>query len=344
MLLFKQKKTSENILTSSERQNLIEKCLEQRLSCSQANDILVKNNFQPMENGEADCYEVMRLNSRISTPRQKIIANCLINGLSKTNANLKLYDKKFRKMDESESYEYEEILSKIRFCGQFLQNDEEPLPQTFDQIFQNGIVNEWSLQEVNQKLAEFGYIRMTLKQEEDYLKKYNLFHNTRQAVIRNGYESCMSLPEINKILTKHDLTPLNWLEEMEYQRERENIYKKRRLDLIKECLEERMTRGDINKILTKYGYERLSEQETDRYTQNQEQVALNRKSQKSSDLSIQFKKLYRTAIKKFHPDKFNTQEQKTLATNRIKELNEAKDKNDYFLLKDLIEKFERETV
>ena len=30
--------------------------------------------------------------------------------------------------------------------------------------------------------------------------------------------------------------------------------------------------------------------------------------------------------------------------DRIKELNEAKDKNDYFLLKDLVEKFEQETA
>lgn len=325
-----------------DRQNLIEKCLEKRLSCSQANDVLAKNDFSPMENGEADCYEVMRLNTRISNPRQKIIANCLINGLSKTNANLKLYDKKFRKMDEGESYEYEEILSKIRFCGQFVQNDDIPLPQTFEQIFQNGIVNEWSLDEVNQKLVEFGHEKMTLNQEEGYLKKFNLFHNTRQAVIRRGYEDCKTLPEINKILTEQDLTPLNWLEEMEYQRERENIYKKRRLNLIKECLDERLTRGDINKILMKYGYEKLSEQEADRYTQNQEQR--NHQTQKTSDLSEQFKCLYRNAIKKFHPDKFLTSEEKTLATTRIKELNEAKDKNDYFLLKDLVERFEKETA
>ena len=323
-----------------ERQILIEKCLEKRLSCSQANDMLAKNDFPPMENGEADCYEVMRLNTRISNPRQKIIANCLINGLSKTNANLKLYDKKFRKMDEGESCEYEEVLSKIRFCGQFVQNDDTPLPQTFDQILQNGIVNEWSLDEVNQKLAEFGHEKMTLRQEEDYLKRYNLFHNTRQAVIRSGYEACKTLPEMNKILAEQDLTPLNWLEEMEYQRERENIYKKRRLNLIKECLDERLTRGDINKILMKYGYEKLSEQETERYTRNQEQGNV----QKTSDLSEQFKRLYRTAIKKFHPDKFTTAEEKTLATKRIKELNDAKDKNDYFLLKDLVEKFEQETA
>lgn len=325
-----------------ERQNLIEKCLEEKLSCSEANEALAKNDFQPMENGEADCYEVMRLNTRISTPRQKIIANCLINGLSKTNANLKLYDMKFRRMDEGESYEYEEILSKIRFCGDFAPEEEKNLPLSFDQVLQNGIVNEWSLQEVNQKLTEFGHEKMTLKQEEDYLKNYNLFHNTRQAVIRRGYEDCKTLPEINKILTEQDLTPLNWLEEMEYQRERENIYKKRRLNLIKECLDERLTRGDINKILMKYGYEKLSEQEADRYTQNQEQR--NHQTQKTSDLSEQFKQLYRTAIKKFHPDKFILQEQKALATKRIKELNEAKDKNDYFLLKDLVEKFEQETV
>ena len=90
----------------------------------------------------------------------------------------------------------------------------------------------------------------------------------------------------------------------------------------------------------KYGYEKLSEQETERYTRNQEQGNV----QKTSDLSEQFKRLYRAAIKKFHPDKFTTAEEKTLATNRIKELNEAKDKNDYFLLKDLVEKFEQETA
>lgn len=338
-------------MESSDRQSLIKKCLEQRCSCAEANDILRRNNYSPMLNGEADCYDVLWLNFKIRNPKQQVIADCLIKGLTRTDANLRLYDNQMRCMTQEENTKYDEIYSKMRLCGKFhnevshtVNNNSNKNSNilSFEEIFQNGIANKSSAEEVNKNLIKYGYSAMSREQEADYLKQYNKFYNSRQSIIRSAYEEYKTVPEVNKILYEQGLSPLSWFEEMEYQKDRANMSNKKRLDIIKECIEEQMTRGEINSVLEKYGFEWLTEQETKDIEMKQKNVAESRQSQKSADLSEQFRQLYRTAVKKYHPDKYNDAEKKALATSRIKELNIAKDRKDYFLLKETVEKFCKE--
>ena len=102
-----------------------------------------------------------------------------------------------------------------------------------------------------------------------------------------------------------------------------------------------MNLHQINLILNNNSFDRLSEQEYDKLKIH---ISQNSKSghKKTTELSEQFRKLYHNATKKYHPDRFSDEEKKDQATLRMKEINEAKEKNDYFLLKELIKTFDEQ--
>lgn len=322
------------------RQEIIENCLEKRKSRFDTNETLAQNKFEPLEGGEADCYDVMLNSTKSSNPRQKIIASCLIQGLSKTQANLKLYENKYRKLTSSEITDYEDVLSRVRFCGLEIQlnpKKEEYIPPRED-VIKKGIINHNSTDEVNKKLSDYGYETLSNQEDCDYRERFNKFHNKRESLIQEAYQACKTVSEINKILLENNLSKLDILEEMEYQNERAAIIKKKRENVIKECLDERMSRFDADKVLEKMGFEKLGDSEGAKFMKFSSKSA----HLKSAELSNQFRKLYRQAIKLYHPDRFNDAAQKSLATTRMKAINEAKDKNDFFLLKSLLEQFEKE--
>ncbi len=331
------------------RQQLIENCLEKRLTRFEVNSILKNHDFEELQGGEADCYDVMLNSAKSTNPRQKIIAGCLIQGLSKTEANLKLFDYKFRKLTDTEITDYEDILSRIRFCGIEIQKElkketkKEEIP-SFEKIIESSILNKLSPNDANTKLQNFGYAKMTDAQECDYKIKFNRFHNKRESLIQEGFESCKSIKEDNKILKENNLSILNILEEMSYQKERDRIYAKKRKNIIKECIEEKMSRFETDKILTEHNFEKLTDEEVNQLNNEAHSIGTNQTKRKTTELSDQFRKLYRKATKLFHPDRFRETEKRNIATVRMKEINEAKDKNDYFLLKNLVDKYEREDL
>lgn len=323
------------------RQEIIENCLEKRHSRFETNEFLKTYNFEPLEGGEADCYDVMLNSTKSSNPRQKIIASCLIQGLSKTEANLKLYENKYRKLTDTEITDYEDVLSRVRFCGIEIQlnpKKEEYIPPRAE-VIEKGILNKNSTEELNKKLLKYGYEKLSDKEDVDYREKFNKFHNKRESLIQEAWQDCKTVSEINKILKENNLSKLDMLEEMEYQNQRASVIKKKRANVIKECLDEKMSRFDADRVLQKMNFEKLSESEASKF------ISFSSKSSshlKSAELSNQFRKLYRQAIKHYHPDRYNDSAQKAKATDRMKAINEAKDKNDYFLLKSLLEQFEKE--
>jgi hypothetical protein len=155
--------------------------------------------------------------------------------------------------------------------------------------------------------------------------------------LRKAYEEEKTIDEINKILIANNQDKLSIIEEMSFQKERENLQNKKRENIIRECLEERMNIFGVNCILNQNNFENLSIQELEKYKNLFSNETINKKEH-----SEQFKRLYRNATKKFHPDRFSEKNKKEQATLRMKELNQAKDKNDYFLLKELIQKYEKE--
>ena len=68
----------------------------------------------------------------------------------------------------------------------------------------------------------------------------------------------------------------------------------------------------------------------------------NTDSNRTNSLSAAFQTLYKEAIKQFHPDMFSNIQDKKIATERMKEINEAKSLRDYLKLKDLIERYKIE--
>lgn len=325
------------------RLNIIEDCIAERMPRVEANKILLQNNLDELQGGEADCYDVV-FNCNIGkNVRDKIIAGCLLQGLSKTDANLELMNNNFRRMDIAESEDYGDYLSRVRYFGTgiFAKIKREEILPTREKIIQDCIKNAFSTETVNKKLTQNNYEILSSKEDEKYRKDYNEYHHKRQTILRQAYEEEKTIPQTNKILLENNQAKLSIVEEMNFQKEREKIQAKRRENLIKECLEERLNLYQINLILNSNSFERLSEQEYDdlKYRIAKED---NSGKKKTTELSDQFRKLYRNATKKYHPDRFNDPNKKTQATLRMKEINEAKEKNDYFLLKDLLKQFEQE--
>lgn len=324
------------------RLKIIEDCLAERLSRIEANKLLKDNNLNELEGGEADCYDVV-FNCNIGkSVRDKIIAGCLLQGLSRTEANLELLDNNFRKMDVNEGEDYDNYLSRVRYfgIGIFAKIKKEEILPTREKIISDCIKNALPTESVNKKLQKNNFKILSSEEDVNYRKDFNEYHHKRQTILRQAYEDGKSIPETNKILFENSQSKLSIVEEMTFQKEREKIQRKRRDNLIKECLEERLNLYQINLILNNNSFERLSEQEYDdlKYRVKDKTIA----HKKPSELSEQFRKLYRNATKKYHPDRFNDKLQKDKATVRMKEINEAKEKNDYFLLKDLIKQYENQ--
>lgn len=333
------------IQNNSQEQRLliIENCLAARMPRVEADKVLKKNNLKELEGGEKDCYDVVFNCNVGKNVRDKIIAGCLLQGLSKTDANLEIINNNFRRMDETESEKYEDWLSRVRYFGTgiFSKIKKEKILPTRDEIIKNSIKNSLTTENVNKKLAQNNFDLLSGKEDEKYRKDYNEYHHKRQTLLREAYEQGKTIPQINKILFEHNQSKLSFVEEMNFQKEREKIQKKRRQNLIKECIEEKMNLQQINLILNKNDFDKLSEQEYDKLKIH---LSPNNKFErkKTSELSEQFRKLYRNATKKYHPDHFNDKKTKEQATFRMKAINEAKDKNDYFLLKELIKKFDEQ--
>ena len=329
----------------SQRQILIEDCLDKKLSRFETNKILFQNNFDELKNGEADCYDVVLNSITTSNPRKKIIASCLVQGFSKTDVNLTLYDNKFRKLTEEEAAEYDDIISRIRYCGVGItKNFENKISKTLteDEIIDAAIVSENSISELNKKLADNGFAPMNDIKQNEYRKRYNEYHNKRQSIIQHSFENCLSVADVNKKLKSENLSTLSIVEEMNYQKERERIQEKKRQNLLKECLEEHLEIYEINILLMNNGFEKLSEQEEDKLRSEINSRGMKKDKKKTTELSEQFRALYRQATKEFHPDKFNKPEQMAKATKVMMELNNAKDQNDYFLLKEIVAKYKSE--
>lgn len=323
------------------RLNIIEDCLAERLSRIEANKILKQNKLSELDGGEADCYDVV-FNCNIGkSVRDKIIAGCLLQGLSRTDANLVLLDNNFRKMDINEGEDYDNYLSRVRYfgIGIFAKIKKEEILPSREKIISDYIKNALPTDSVNKKLQKNNYKILSSEEDEKYRKDFNEYHHKRQTLLRQAYEDGRTIPETNKILFENSQAKLSIVEEMTFQNEREKIQAKRRDNLIKECLEEHLNLYQINLILNNNSFERLSEQEYDdlKFRINKGQKTVHKKT---SELSDQFRKLYRNATKKYHPDRFNDKVQKDRATLRMKEINEAKEKNDYFLLKELLKQYE----
>ena len=281
----------------------------------------------------------------LSNPRERIIASSLIKGLSRTEANIALYDAKFRRMTPAECYDYEDVLSKIRYCGNSLdlskiKEEQKTAPKiAVDDILKNGIANEQQLEEINQELIKNGYNELSVQEALIYKQRYNEYHNKRQSLIQHAFEELKTVAEINAILQENNFSVLTMVEEFKYLKEKDRITGKKRENLIKECIEENLEIFEIDIILNKNGYEKLSEQEID----DIKKLKLgggSRVQKKTTELSDQFRNLYRQATKQFHPDRFVNLEAKAQANLIMKELNEAKEKNDYFLLKEIVKKYE----
>lgn len=325
---------------------LIENCLEKKLSRFEADKVLSSHGFAKLQGGEADCYDVMISGTKtLSNPRERIIASSLIRGLSKTDANIALYDAKFRRLSAEESYYYEDVLSRIRYCGQVfdmskLQENTVKIKRlSVEEIKQNCIINEWTIDELNQELVRNGYDELSNEEVLEYKKQYNEYHNKRQSLIQHAFEDLKTVAEINEILKANNFAVLTMVEEFRYLKEKDRIFAKKRENLIKECLEENLEIFEIDIILNKNGFEKLSEQETDKIN-NYKHGAGRNIQKKATELSEQFRNLYRKATKQFHPDRFVNPDAKAKANDIMKELNEAKEKNDYFLLKDVVKKYE----
>lgn len=334
---------NEQININEKRLEIIENCLISRLPGFETNKVLKENNLQELQEGEKDCYDVV-FNCNIGkSVRDKIIAGCLLQGLSRTDANLEIINNNFRRMDETESEQYDDYLSRVRYFGTgiFSKIKKEKILPSRENIITNSIKNALPTSSVNQQLSKNGYKILSGSEDELYRKKYNEYHHKRQTIIRECYEKEITIPQVNKILLKNNQATLSFVEEMEFQKEREKIQRKHRENLIKECLEERLNFHQINLILNSNCFERLSEQE---YENIKAFVSENKKNgpKKTIELSAQFRKLYRNATKKYHPDRYNDQIKKERATLRMKEINQAKEKNDYFLLKNLIQEFEEQ--
>ncbi len=333
----------EQININEKRLEIIENCLISRLSGFETNKVLKENNLQELQQGEQDCYDVV-FNCNIGkSVRDKIIAGCLLQGLSRTDANLEIINNNFRRMDEAESEKYDDYLSRVRYfgIGIFKKIKKEKILPSRENIITNSIKNALSTYAVNQLLTKNGFKILSNNEDELYRKKFNEYHHKRQTIIRECYEKESTIPQVNKILLNNNQSTLSFVEEMEFQKEREKIQQKRRENLIKECLEENMNFHQINLILNNNSFERLSEQE---YDNIKKFISKNNKigTKKTTELSSQFRKLYRSATKKYHPDKCNDKIKKERATRRMKEINDAKEKNDYFLLKELIRQFEEQ--
>lgn len=332
-------------MDNNQRFKIVESCLENKLSVDEANQALINAGLSPFETGERDCYKVLTNSTASYTnPRKKIIATSLMRGLSKTEANLALYDGKFRRLTAEESEEYEDILSRIRYCGKsfslYENNNVNSIPSQTE-IINDSIEHELNIEQVNSVLNSYGYQELTTEQILDYRQKYNIFHNKRQGIIQHAYQELKSVQEINILLIENNLSVLSMVEEMNYIRERENIVFKKRENLINECIEEHLEIYQINIILNKNKFEKLSEQEEEKINAERYHSNNNKTKKKTSELTDQFRKLYRHATKEFHPDKFNEPKDRLLATTIMKELNDAKDKNDYFLLKEIVQKYEK---
>lgn len=325
------------------RLNIIENCLAERFPRVEANKLLKQNNLKELEGGEADCYDVV-FNCNIGkSVRDKVIAGCLLQGLTRTEANLELLDSSFRKMDVTEGENYDNYLSRVRYfgIGIFAKIKREEILPSREKIIFDCIKNAFPTDSVNKKLQKNNYEILSSKEDEKYRKDYNEYHHKRQTILRKAYEEGKSIPETNKILFANNQAKLSVVEEISFQKEREKIQSKRRENLIKECLEERLNLYQINLILNNNSFERLSEQEYDNL-KHRISNSPNAGHKKTSELSEQFRKLYRNATKKYHPDHYNDKIKKNRATLRMKEINEAKEKNDYFLLKNLLKQYEEE--
>ena len=328
------------INSQEKRLHIIENCLATRMPRVEADKVLKKNRLKELEGGEKDCYDVVFNCNVGKSVRDKIIAGCLLQGLSKTDANLEIINNNFRRMDEQEGERYEDWLSRVRYFGTgiFSKIKKEKILPTRDEIIKNAIRNALPTDSVNKKLAQNNFDPLSNKEDEKYRKDYNEYHHKRQTLLRQAYEQEKTIPQTNKILFENNQAKLSFVEEMNFQKEREKIQEKRRQNLIKECIEERMNLHQINLILNNNSFDRLSEQEYDKLKIH---ISQNSKSghKKTTELSEQFRKLYHNATKKYHPDRFSDEEKKEQATLRMKEINEAKEKNDYFLLKELIKTF-----
>lgn len=334
-------KEMETVDLQEKRLRIIEDCLAARKPRIEANKILKQNNLKELEGGEKDCYDVV-FNCNIGKSiRDKIIAGCLLQGMTRTDANLEIINNNFRKMDEKEGENYDDYLSRLRYFGTgiFKIIKKEKILPTRNEIIKNAIRNSLPTDSVNKKLVQNNFDPLSDTEDEKYRKDYNEYHHKRQTILRQAYEEEKTIPEVNKILFANKQEKLSSVEEMDFQKERGKIQSKRRDNLIKECLEERMSLHQINVILNNNSFDRLSEQEYDKL---KIYITKGSNNKKSTELSDQFRTLYRSAIKKYHPDHFSDKEKKELATLRMKEINEAKEKSDYFLLKELILKFDEQ--
>lgn len=333
------------------RESIIEVCLENKIRSSGINSLLIKNGLQPLSQSEAECYDIIINNNyKITNQRHKILIECLFSGLSQENANLKLADNSLKPLTPEEEILYANTLERIKTTGIFnkqqenKENSNAETKKTIDtaavqKIITDGIKNDLTFEQLNKKLKENNVNEISSGLESYYRKLMHERNFKKQGLIREGIENNLSVFELNNLLRKNELPPISMMDEMSYQKDRDSYQKNKRLDIIYECIENKLTEAATNTMLRNKGFAILSQGELEKLM-SKEDIS----SAKNTVVSERFKKLYKASVIKYHPDKYTDEYEKMKATARIKEINIAKEKKDFFMLQKLIERYESEDM
>lgn len=328
--------------TQSTRTKIIDACIEQGKTIEEANVKLQACNFTPITNQqEMELYENMRQNYLNSSLRKKLIEKGKLDGLSRYEVNLILSENSLRPLNEYEADDYEYNLGRkgnidLNSLGKRTWEDEK---LTREDIIQNGIKKRSSTAEINIQLIQNGYDEISDNGLEEFKKNLSSSAEVRERMILNGIKQNVKATELNKRLKNQNLPPLSQFEIVDYDQKKHNYHNDRRKDLIQYCIEQKKYIDEINELLRKHEFDRISEAEEKQILEMYEN---NTDSNRTNSLSAAFQTLYKEAIKQFHPDMFSNIHDKKIATERMKEINEAKSLRDYLKLKDLIERYKIE--
>jgi len=328
--------------TITSRKKIIDACVEQGFPLEDANKKLKENHFTEItEKSEADWYESMRQSYKNTSLRKKLIEKGKLQGLSRFEINTALQKHNLRCLNEYETMDYMESLGRKNVVDTANVRDlfQEENKSSREEIIRNGLKNKKNIPEINEILVKNEYEPLTIEEENKYKKILLSSGRNRESLILEAIKNNTKTTELNKILNSNNLSPLSQFEILDFEQKKSVIQKEKRENLISECIEEKKDTYEINELLKKHNFEELSEKEEKKIRQTYRN---NPKQDNSNQISPQFQSLYKSAIKKYHPDVFSNPEEKSLANKRMQEINQAKAIKDYFKLKSLIEKYEKE--
>lgn len=333
---------SNSFKTQTTRTKIIDSCIEQGKTLDEANDKLKACDFHIIKSpSEIELYENMRQSYMNSSLRKKLLEKGRQQGLSKFEINLLLNENNLRTLNEYEAEAYEYTLGRkgnidINSLGKRTFDDEKP---TREEILKNGIKKKSPLSEINIQLIQNGYEDITAEELEEYKNTFVSSSEIRERLILYGIKKNIKAAELNKTLKNKNLSQLSQFEIVDYDQKKHKYFQSRRNDLIKYCVEQKKFIDEINDMLRKHNFERITEAEENEIL---EQYSNNSDNNNSNSLSAAFQALYKEAIKQFHPDMYSNAQDKVIANERMKEINEAKSLRDYLKLQDLIEQYQTE--